>query len=258
MGDIQIFRDVHSRAEGFNRTIRVFTPERYRHEPRERFGVLYMQDGQNVFEHPESARHPTWAANHTLEWLVGSGAVGPWMIVAVDHGQGRFEDYSPWDEPRAGVKARGDTYARFLIDELKPWVDRTWRTRPEPAWTAVSGSSLGGLISLYLHWRYGEVFPRVGALSPSVMWSGEELFRRWTAHPRRPSRIYVDAGATEGFEGGLFPMPYGEKVGAFCRHLQQLGYADWELKVVLDPCGQHSEADWQRRLPDALRWLLAF
>ena len=183
MGDIQIFHHVHSHAEGFDRTVRVFTPTRYEASPHERFGVLYMQDGQNVFEHPLSARHPTWAANNALEALVRPGRLGPSIIVAVDHGLGRFEDYSPWDEPRAQVKARGETYARFLIDELKPLVDRTFRTRPEPEWTAVCGSSLGGLISLYLHWRHGHVFPRVGALSPSVMWSDRAFFRHWNATP---------------------------------------------------------------------------
>lgn len=257
MGDIQIFRDVQSHAEGFPRTVRVFTPTRYRTEPHERFGVLYMQDGQNVFEHPESARQPTWRANEALERLVASGELGPWMIVAVDHGLGRFEDYSPWDEPRVDVKARGETYARFLRHELKPWVDSTFRTRPEPEWTAVCGSSLGGLISLYLHLRHGDVFPRVAALSPSVMWSGETIFREWTEHPRTPARIYIDAGEHEHFEG-IFTMAYGEKVAAFCRQLQGMGYAEWELRCVLEPGGQHTEADWQRRLPDALRWVLAF
>ena len=258
MGDIQIFRDVHSHAEGFPRTVRVFTPSLYRDLPHERFGVLYMQDGQNVFEHPESARHPTWAASHAMEALVSSGAIGPWMIVAVDHGMGRFEDYSPWDEPRADVKARGDVYARFLIEELKPWVDRTFRTRPEPEWTAVCGSSLGGLISLYLHWRYGHVFPRVGALSPSVMWSEGAFFRHWNQNPHTPARIYIDAGSDEGFENGPFPMRYGRQVKAFCQQLQGLGYAEWELRCVLEPGGQHTEGDWQRRLPEALRWLLSF
>lgn len=257
MGHIEILCNVPSRAEGFDRTLRIFTPDRYDHDPHTPFGVLYMQDGQNVFAHPMSARYPTWCANHALEGLINEGRIGPWIIVAVDHALGRFEDYSPWDEPRANVKARGETYARFLVEELKPWVDRTYRTVPGPEGTAVMGSSLGGLISLYLHLRHPDIFGRVGALSPSVMWSEEGLFRHWTQHTGRPSRIYIDAGSEEGFEGGHFPMHYGERVRAFIEHLRRLGYREDQLLGVLEPGGRHSEADWQRRLPLALRWLLS-
>lgn len=256
MGHIEILCNVPSDVEGFPRTLRIYTPERYDREPDTRFGVLYMQDGQNVFEHPMSARSPTWRLNEAMDRLVGSGRIGPWIVVAVDHGWGRFEDFSPWDEPRANVKARGDVYARFLIEQLKPWVDQTYRTLADPQHTAVMGSSLGGLISLYLGFRYGDVFGRVGAMSPSVMWSEDGLFRHWTSHTRRWTRMYVDAGAEEGFQLGAFPMPYGQKVRAFCEHLRAIGYAEHELRCVLEPGGEHSEADWQRRLPAALEWLL--
>jgi predicted alpha/beta superfamily hydrolase len=256
MGQVEIHCNLPSRAEGFPRTVRVFLPDAYDARPAERFGVIYMQDGQNVFEHPESARHPTWAADRALERLLREGRIPPWMIVAVDHGLGRFEDYSPWDEPRLGVKGRAQTYARFLIEELKPWVDSSFRTRPEPESTAVVGSSLGGLVSLYLHRWHPDVFGRVGALSPSVMWCEGGLTRHWTSHARRWSRIYLDAGAQERFELGPFPMEYGEATRQFARHLGALGYADHELKVVLEPGGVHSEADWQRRLPAAFGWLL--
>ncbi|MBX5482878.1 MAG: alpha/beta hydrolase [Myxococcaceae bacterium] len=258
MGHIQILRDVPSRAEGFSRTLRIFTPARYDRAPHERFGVLYMHDGQNVFEHPESVRHggATWAADVTLEGLIDAGRIGPWIIVAVDHGLGRFEDYSPWDEPRVGVRARGERYARFLIDELKPWVDAAYRTRPEPQWTGAMGSSLGGLISLYLGLAHADVFGRIGAMSPSVMWSEDGMFRHWRAHTRRWTRLYIDAGTFEQFQLGAFPMPYGEKVRAFCEHLRGLGYGDHELRCVLESGGEHSERDWARRLPEALSWLL--
>lgn len=256
MGHLEILSNVPSRAEGFPRTLRIFTPELYDHAPDARFGVIYMQDGQNVFDDPRSARYPTWNANVALEALQRQGKIGPWMVVGIDHGLGRFEDYSPWDEPRAKVKARGDLYARFVVEELKPWVDAHYRTRAEAEGTAVMGSSLGGLISLYLHLKHPRVFGRVGALSPSVMWGDDGLFRHWTAHTREWSRIYIDAGADEGFELGTFPMRYGERVRAFAEHLRSLGYGDHELCAILEPGGQHTEGDWQRRLPFALEWLL--
>ncbi|MGA9521000.1 MAG: alpha/beta hydrolase-fold protein [Myxococcaceae bacterium] len=256
MGHIQILHDVPSHAEGFSRTVRIFTPSLYDQTTTARFGVVYMQDGQNVFDDTRSARDPTWAANHALEDLLRSGRIGSWIIVAVDHGLGRFEDYSPWDEPRANVKGRGRSYARFLIEQLKPWIDSTYRTLPGPEHTAVVGSSLGGLISLYLHRWHTDVFGRVGALSPSVMWCEDGLFRHWTSHSRQWSRIYVDAGDRELFVLGAFPMEYGIRTREFGEHLRGLGYGEHELLTVLEPGGEHTEGDWQRRLPAAFEWLL--
>lgn len=258
MGHLEILHDVPSHVEGFTRTLRIYTPRGYGHDPARRYGVLYMHDGQNVFEHPDSVRHggATWSTNLALEGLVDGGRIQPWIVVGIDHSLGRFEDFSPWDEPRVGVKARGETYSRYLIHELKPWVDAHYRTRPQPEWTATMGSSLGGLISLYLGLAHGDVFGRIGALSPSVMWGEDGLFHHWKAHTRRWTRMYLDVGEHEEFSLGDFPMHYGLDVRAFCEHLWRLGYAGHELRTVIDPGGAHSEWDWARRLPAALEWLL--
>ncbi len=251
---MEILRNFPSVAEGFPRVLRVFTPRQYDERPDERFGLLVMHDGQNVFEHPESARWPTWSANHALQRLMDEGRVGPWLIVAVDHGLGRFEDYSPWDEPRAEVKARADQYVRFLVEELLPWARRCYRLREGPQWTATAGSSLGGLISLYLGLRRPEVFGRILALSPSVMWGEDGIFKRWTAHSKQWTKLYLDAGDMEALNRPGFEMQYGQRVKDFADQLAGLGYAAHELKCWLEPGGIHSEADWARRLPVALEW----
>ncbi|MBF5043412.1 alpha/beta hydrolase [Aggregicoccus sp. 17bor-14] len=257
MGHVHILRDFHSPPEGFARTVRIYTPDAYDAEPGRRVPVLYMQDGQNVFAHPESATYDTWCANTAIERLAGEGRLEPWLIVGIDSGAGRLAEYSPWDEPRAGIKARGPEYARFLVEHLKPWVDRTYRTRPGPESTAVIGSSLGGLISLYLGLAYPHVFGRVGGMSPTVMWSEGRLFHAWQQHSRQWSRIYLDAGSNEHIEAGGMPLNYGEATRDFFHHLRRLGYGDHELFLVLEPGGIHHERDWQRRLPLALRWLLS-
>jgi predicted alpha/beta superfamily hydrolase len=256
MGHVHILRDLPSPTEGFSRTVRIYTPDGYDAHGAHRYPVLYMHDGQNVFAHPESHVFDTWCANHTLEHLMGEGRLEPWLIVAVDSGAGRMQEYSPWDDAPSGAKARGEAYARFLVEHLKPWVDRTYRTRPGSEWTAVMGSSLGGLISLYLGWKHPEVFGRIGALSPTVMWSGGKLFSQWKAHSRQWSRIYLDAGVHEFIDPGGVPLNYGEATRDFYFHLKGLGYSDHELFLVLEPGGQHHERDWQRRLPLAMRWLL--
>ncbi|MFL5321620.1 MAG: alpha/beta hydrolase [Myxococcaceae bacterium] len=256
MSHVQVNRGFESRAEGFPRTVRIYTPDAYDHDPLRRFPVLYMMDGQNVFAHHESAVYDTWCANQVLDRLVFEGALEPWLIVAVDSGAGRMEDYSPFPNAKTRVAGRGDRYARFLCEELKPWVDRTYRTRPEPNWTGVMGSSLGGLISLYLGLSRPEIFGRVGALSPTVMWGGNALFKEWKSHSRLWSRIYLDAGLSEFIHVDGQPLDYGQLTRDFYFHLKELGYEDHELFLVLEPGGAHHEKDWHRRLPLAFRWLL--
>src|SRR4051812_15111398 len=99
MGYVHIIRDFFAPEEGGNRTVRIYTPSGYESDVDRTYGVLYMQDGQNVFAHPESARFDTWCANYTIEELAHTGAVEPWIIVGIDHGPDRFGDYSPWDDP---------------------------------------------------------------------------------------------------------------------------------------------------------------
>lgn len=257
MGYVHIIRDFYSPQEGFHRTLRIYTPEGYDASGEHRYPVLYMHDGQNVFAHSESAVYTTWCANYALEHLMGSGQVEPWIIVGIDSGPGRLEEYSPFDEPRNGVRARGEPYGRFLVETLKPYVDSVYRTRQGPEWTGVMGSSLGGLMSLYLGWKYPHVFGRLGALSPSVMWGYDQLFHTWTQHSHSWSRIYLDAGDNEWIEAGGMPMPYGESTRHFYHHLRHMGYGDHELRLVLEPGGIHHETDWQRRLPEAMHWLLS-
>ncbi|HZN95472.1 MAG TPA: alpha/beta hydrolase-fold protein [Myxococcales bacterium] len=256
MGRIEIIRDFQDPADGSARVLRIFTPEVYHRDLSTRLPVLYMHDGQNVFAHPESARPETWCANVAMDQLERHGQLEPWIIVAVDHPRDRFGEYTPWDYPAARVRARADRYVRFLIRTLKPWVDAHYHTRPEAQWTATMGSSLGGLISLYLGLAHGDVFGRVGALSPTVMWSDSEIYRRWSSHGRRWTRIYLDAGAHEQLLLDGIHLDYGTHARRFFTHLKRLGYDDHEVCLVLEPGGQHSERDWARRLPFAFRWLL--
>jgi predicted alpha/beta superfamily hydrolase len=256
MGTLQIHRDFHSHVEGMNRTLRIHLPDAALVASDQRFPVLYMHDGQNVFAHPESAVFDTWCANQAMDALVQHGTLQPWIIVGVDSGPSRMADYSPWQDVTMEEPGRADNYLRFVVEELKPWVDRTFRTRPDAPSTAMAGASLGGLVSLYGALRYPEVFGPIGAFSPSVMWAQRRLFQEWSAHPRRWTRIYLDAGVDEQLTINGHHLDYGPATRDFAGHLRGLGYAPWELRTVLEHGGQHHERDWRRRLPHALAWLL--
>jgi predicted alpha/beta superfamily hydrolase len=256
LGAISIIRDFYSYPESFTRTIRVFTPDAYDRDPGQRFPVLYMHDGQNVFSHPESALYHTWCANTTMERLVSEGALNPWIIVGVDHGPFRFVEYLPWNDLHFGVHGRGEAYAEFLSNHLKPFIDGTYRTLTDSKETTTMGASLGGLISLYLGLTRPHIFGRIGAVSPSVMWCEARLFREWREHSRQWSKIYIDAGENERVNWAGNDMDYASGVSSFYDHLRGLGYADWELRLFLEPGGIHHEIDWQRRFPDICRWLL--
>jgi predicted alpha/beta superfamily hydrolase len=235
----------------------VYYPFSYLTEPARRFPVLFLHDGQNVLDHPASEVSPSWGVNSCLDRLTERRSIEPWIVVALDHrGYDRIGDYSPWPDHRAPIAPAGAEHAAFFADELVPFIDRNLRTLPAPAHRAVGGSSLGGLMALYLGWSRPDVFGRVLALSPSVMWGERQLARFWSLHGP-PSRFYLDVGSRERFDAGDFQLHYGVEVREFAAHLRMLGYGEEELRFVLDPRGEHSEADWRRRLPAALRWLLA-
>ncbi|HYO56538.1 alpha/beta hydrolase [Archangium sp.] len=249
MGYLRFLERLDSPHEGGKkRTVRILAPSSENGALLEHPPVLYLQDGQNVFSGWERASSDSWCADVVMESLVAQGAVEPWLLVAVDSDESRDSDYSPWE--------RGEQYARFLVETLRPYVEARFGSRKGSEWTAVAGSSLGGLISLYLSLSFPAAFGRVAALSPTVMWAEGQLFREWRAHSRQWSRIYLDAGASEVLYEDGRAFDYAGSVWAFWAHLKELVYADHEVRLVLEPGGSHHERDWQRRLPDALRWLL--
>lgn len=256
MSDIRILHDFYSPPEETNRTLRIYTPDAYRSEPKRRFPTLYMLDGQNVFNHPESAIFHTWCANSTMDTLIEEGAISPWIIVAIDHLPERFAEYSPWPEPAMDADGQGWLFADFLADHLKPFIDKNYRTLPEPHWTGVMGASLGGLMSLTLGKTRPEVFGRVGAVSPTVMWANNEIFRLWDRPTGKWCKIYMDVGSLERYWYYDMYLNYVQATTNFYNHMKSIGLKDHELLFVTAQGHFHDEEAWQARLPYILPWLL--
>lgn len=233
---------LRSTSEGVQRALRVYVPAGAMPMP-----VLYMHDGQNLFD-AQSDVTPSWGVEVALAAHVAAGG-RPWIVVGIEHrGKDRIGDDSPWPEPSSGEPARGDAYARFVAEEATAFVEQRYRTTKE---RAVAGSSLGGLMALYLGARYPDRFARVAAFSPTTMWASSAIFREWT--DQRPERLYIDVGEREYFEVDDVVLDYGREVPRFVDHLRALGL---DPRFVLDPDGEHAEADWRRRFAAALPYLL--
>jgi predicted alpha/beta superfamily hydrolase len=206
------------------------------------YPVLYMQDGQNVFDAATSYAGE-WGVDETLDSLHALGGGGV-IVVAVDHaGQRRVEEYSPWG-------GDGDAYADFLASTLKPYIDSHYRTRPGAEHTGVAGSSMGGLISLYAALKYPEVFGLAGVFSPAF-WTNPPVYD-WAAgfDPERPRpRLYFVSGA---LEGDALVQGHARMVGI----LEDAGFgAGTGLVSHVRPDGTHSEWFWRREFPAAFAWL---
>lgn len=258
-------------------TVTVWLPPGYDRDRARRYPVLYMHDGQNVFDPKRSGFNKVWAADNAALQLIRARKVAPFIIVAVDHpGAARYLRYFPTNVPgpalRSGIeqfakgKAQGDDYLRFLAAEVKPAIDRQYRTRLSPRYTAVAGASMGGLISLYALGERADVFGKAAAVS--IHWP---LVDPATADGMRPQILtdwkrWIDGrlGAPRGrklwMDHGTKTLdasyrPFSEPVE---RDLVAAGWAsgrDFESRVYEG--AEHEENSWARRLPEIFGWLLS-
>lgn len=221
--------------------------------PHSRHPVLYLHDGQNVFDGSTSFRFgQTWRAGETVDALVRAGAIEPLIVVAVSNaGTERANEYTPTWDKRAGAGGRADDYGRLLTHELKPFIDATYPTRPGPLDTGLGGSSLGGLASLYLGLRRPDVWGKLIVMSPSVWWSERAILGQVAAVPNtvvRP-RVWLDIGTGEGSPRAL------PDARLLREALVRAGWTSNDLGYIEAENAGHDEAAWAARLPDALRFL---
>ncbi len=219
---------------------RVYLPRGYRHQPSRRYPVLYMLDGQNIFE---NSGYGSWQAKECLDRLIARGQIAEIIVVAVDSGSSRQEDYIP---PEDGGQA--DRFASFLAEELKPYIDSVYRTKASRENTGIIGSSLGGVFSLYTGWKYFHRFGRVGSMSGSWWLQG---FRDSLARQKkRPLTVYLDSG-----DSGVASDCVGQ-TSKVREILEQIGFElGQDLHHGIGRMDEHNEQAWSRRLPYALRFL---
>ncbi len=241
------FKNVWSPQLRNRRDVDVYLPASYS-GGRDRYPVVYMQDGQNLSD-PRMAFAGTWELEVALDQLAVRG--DEVIVVGVHHaGAARLAEYSPFPDRRHGG-GNGDAYLAFLVDTLKPRIDRFFRTRSARESTAILGSSMGGLISLYAFFRYAAVFGRAGVMSPSL-WFGRDTLFDFVEQARAPrGRVYLDIGTHEG-------VATVRDVRRLARLLTRKGLRrkDGSLRYVEHIGGRHGEADWAQRLAGALEFLV--
>jgi predicted alpha/beta superfamily hydrolase len=228
------------------RRIAVLLPWNYEQTTR-RYPVLYLQDGQNLFE--DSAPFGTWALDKRLAALAQRG-MGDFIVVAIDHGgKDRIREYSPYDSPKWG-EGLGQEYTRFLAETLKPYIDANFRTLSDRMHTGIGGSSMGGLISIYAGLMFPQIYSRFMIFSPSL-WASPALFFEPVRFSRYAlTRIYLYGGEKEG-SGMVTNMKRFKEI----LDKQHIGPDCVQVQIEIDPQGQHNEARWGKEFPKAAKWL---
>jgi predicted alpha/beta superfamily hydrolase len=233
------------------RDLIVYLPPEYHQHPEQRFPVLFLHDGQNLFDGATSfIPGMDWHVGQTADDLIYAGAITPLIIVGIYNvGEHRIREYTPTRIPKLGG-GRADRYARFLLEEVRPFLAKNYRVCEGSQSTGIGGSSLGGLVSLYLGLRLPGIFGRIAALSPSVWWNERVILRfaqRAATEPR--PRIWLDIGANEG-------PRIVDDVEKFRDILVEKG---WRLDETLHyervPDAEHNEAAWAKRVGPFLQFL---
>ena len=234
------------------RDLVVCVPPGYDEDATRRYPVLYLHDGQNLFEGATAfVPGQDWHVNDTAEELIKAGIVERLIIVGVyNTGQHRIDEYTPTRDRRQRAGGDAGLYGRMLTEELKPFIDGEYRTLPDPSNTGLGGSSLGGLVTLYLGLQHPDVFGKLAVLSPSVWWDNRVILKivRMTS-PKPRLKIWLDIGTREGDETVRDARALrDELVKAGWRSGEDLVYAEI-------PEAGHNEAAWAARVGPFLQFL---
>ena len=255
-GNIKRHRGFRSKIFGNRRDVLVYLPRGYSRFSRKRYPVLYLQDGQNVFDAATSFAGVDWSVDETAQRLIRQSLIEPLIIVAIANtGEERIHEYAPTPgvidtdaERKKRSKGLARAYGRFLIEELKPYIDRKYRTKHEAEFTGLGGSSLGGLLTLCLGLWFPNVFTRLMVMSPSVWWDDQVIVKMVEElHDKLPLKIWIDTGTNE---------PGWERARALRNAFIEKGWRlDNNLTYAEIEGGDHSEAAWAVRVDPALRFL---
>jgi len=237
VGSVIYYRKFRSRYPILERDLLVWLPPSYKKDRHRYYPVLYMHDGQNIIDPATSFAGQDWQVDETATRLIKQNAIEEVIIVGIYNTHDRLEEYSESE--------KGNNYLKFIVEELKHFIDSNFRTIPDREATAIMGSSMGGLCSLRMVWKYPHVFGKAGCLSSSFYFGDDAIFKILeSTQERRNVKIYFDSG-----EDGK-----KDAQRMFCL-LAQKGYVIGDnFDYYFDRGAGHNELAWANRLERPLKF----
>jgi predicted alpha/beta superfamily hydrolase len=243
-GKVAYHRQLH--GDGIaDRDIIVWLPPDYEINASARYPVLYMHDGQNIFDPATSSFGTDWQIDETCDSLIKAEVINPLIVVGINNSKNRMSEYTPGNT--------GSNYMKFVVETVKPLIDKTYRTIPDRNHTYTGGSSAGGTISFMLAWNYPDVFSKAFCLSPAFKIQNIDLIKEVTNYKGKKQNLvfYIDNGG-KGLEERLQPG-----VDEMINELKAKGFKEnRDIFYVKAPDAEHNEAAWAKRMPEALKLLL--
>lgn len=229
-----------------NREINIYIPSSYSESTHKSYPVLYMHDGQNVFNGERAYAGVGWMAHDVHDELVGRGMIRELIIVGIDNMQeDRLSEYAHTNGryKRKRIKGKGKLYERFLIEELKPFIDANFRTMIGAEDTGLMGSSMGGLVTFNIGFRNPDVFGKLGIISPSFWWSTRANIKTVDMYQEAiaKSRMWIDMGTKERGLDKSF-----DRVVEYILSKHESSMGNIEAHWIIGAA--HTETDWQRRV----------
>ncbi|MBC5772753.1 histidine kinase [Pontibacter sp. KCTC 32443] len=223
------------------RDLVVWLPPGYEENKNKRYPVLYMHDGQNIFDPATSSFGVDWQLDETCDSLIRAKVIEPVIVVGIYNTSNRMEEYIPGE--------KGNAYMQFIVNQVKPLIDKTYRTKPSRKHTLVGGSSAGGIISFMLAWKYPKIFSKAICMSPAFKIQHIDYVDDVLAYRGKKKKLYfyIDNGGID-LEEKLQPG-----IDEMLAALKQKGYKEGnDFTWIKAPEDKHFEAAWAKRMPKAL------
>jgi enterochelin esterase-like enzyme len=255
-GDLRL-HEFYSRIFRNTRFLRVWLPPGYDDlaNSSRRYPVLYLNDGQNLFEASTSFTGVEWQVDETSDRLIREGVIPPLIIVGIDNGgEDRMREYMPYRSMQPILRVQRSRYPNFLLKEVMRFVTRNYRVAAGPENTGLGGSSLGALIALYTALRRPNVIGRLLLESPSLWASNRQIIKDSRGNKCWPERIFLATGTAEAGRKDIDQSTVDD-VRELAAILRRAGLDDRCLRFVVDNGAPHHEAAWARRFPEALAFL---
>ena len=228
------------------RDVLVWLPPAYEKNNRERYAVLYMNDGQNIFDAATSSFGTEWRVDESCDSLIQTGKIPPLIVVAINNSSDRDQEYQP------GLK--GTAYMNFIVNRLKPFIDSTYRTEPSAEHTLVGGSSAGATVSFMLAWQYPDVFSKAICMSPALKIQDIDYVSVVKASKKKRNVFFYLYNGGINLEERLQPG-VDEMVSVL---IEKSYKEDKDFRVLIDPDAMHNEIAWARHFPQALQACFRF